>query len=132
MIASAAAISGISAQYTRVGVAAMNITNQQSRGSLDKPGPAGQLGAYQGSVVDTVAQTGGGTTAVVRKMVPPIVSAYDPQSIYANADGQVAIPNVDSSRDIMTMMNAATTYRSNLAVLKTVDQMEREVMHLTA
>ena len=128
MIAAAGiALSGALAQSTRVEAAASNLANQQSRGAL-----SGQPAAYQALTADTVAQTGGGTRALVRPLTPAGLPAYDPSSVLADARGLVAAPAVDPTRDLLTMTTALTAYKANLSVIKTSDEMTRTVLKMTA
>src|SRR5215813_6389163 len=92
------AISGMQAATRRLEVSARNVANALTNGALpDAQGnfAPGVPQAYTPSRVDQVDQAGGGTRAIVSPIVPGYVPTYDPTAPYANADGQVAAPNVD-------------------------------------
>jgi len=128
MIAAATtALSGLLAQSDRVAGAASNLANQRSVGAL-----SGSPAAYQPVAVGTVAQAGGGVRATSRPLSQPTVPEYDPSSVNADAGGMVAAPNVDQTGDLLTLVSASNAYKTNLAVLKTADEMTRSALNLTA
>lgn len=136
MIGSAAiALSGALAQSDRVTAAASNLANQRSTGALPGAGgtvPAGKSPAYQPVTTATIAQAGGGAVTGYRPVSPPVIPEYDPASPDANGQGMVAAPNVDSGREILTLSTANTAYKTNLAVLRVTDKMQRDALNLTA
>ena len=133
--ATAIALSGALAQSDRVAVAASNLANQRSTGALpaaDGSLPAGKTAAYQPLSAGTVARAGGGVVTGYRPVSPAVLPLSDPGSPNANAQGLVAAPNVDSGREILTLTSASNAYKANLAVFKATDEMQREVLNLTA
>ncbi len=130
------ALSGALAQSTRLSGVASNLANQSSVGALPGPGgaiPAGQPAAYQPVNTSTTSQgAAGGVRAVTNLVNPAAVAVSDPSSPYANAQGMVASPNVDASRETVNMIDARRAYSTNLAVLRTQDKMAREALNLTA
>ena len=133
--ATAISLSGALAQTGRVAAADSNLANQQSVGALpaaDGTIPAGKTAAYQPVSASTVAQPGGGAVTGYRPVSPAVLAAADPSSPQANAQGLVAAPNVDSGRELLTLTSAGNAYKASLAVLKTSDEMQREVLNLTA
>ena len=123
----AAALSGALAQSERVGAAAANLANQSSAGAL-----SGRPAAYRAVGTGTVAQAGGGTLAVTRPVTPATLPAYDPSASYADARGLVDTPNVDSGKELLTLISAELAYKTNLKVVRTADEMTRQALNLTA
>ena len=129
------ALSGALAQSDRVLAAASNLANQRSTGALpaaDGKAPTGKSPAYQPVGATTVAQPGGGAITGYRPITPAVLPGYDPASPNANEQGLVAVPNVDSGQEILSLSTARTAYKTNLAVLRATDQMQREALNLTA
>ncbi len=135
---SAVALSGALSQTDRVSAAAANLANQQSIGALPANGTSGsssasQSSAYQPVTANTVSVgASGGSATVYRPITPSYLSAYQPDSSSANANGLVAVPNIDSTQNLLTLKTASSAYQANLAVIKTTDQMNRDVLRLTA
>ena len=118
------ALSGLFSASKRVEASASNIANLTTGGSLEPSGKA----PY--SAVTTVSETtgyGGVKTDIVRKNTP-FVPAYDPDSPFANADGIIGVPNVDLAEEAVNMITAKTAYKANIAVIKTVDDMQDELL----
>lgn len=129
MDVSTTALSGLLAQTGRVAAVAGNVANQTSRGALNPS--AGQPVAYQPVAATTVSAGAGAVRAVYQPLSQPVVPVADPSASYANAQGLVAAPNVDSGQQMLSMMSAHQAYKANLAVLKTADAMTREVLKIT-
>lgn len=125
------ALSGLGANLKRLGAAASNIANFQSSGS---PEPGGKRPYEARTVVQTAQTTGDGQGAgVSADIVPkkePFMPAYDPGSRDANAQGMVAMPNVDLAEEIVGLKMAALTYRANVKVLETSARLSEEVGRL--
>jgi len=136
MISSAAstiALSGALSQTDRVSVAAANLANQQTVGTLPGTGSNGASTAYQPMTAGTVAVgASGGVATVYRPITPAYLPEYQPNAGAANANGLVAAPNVDATQNLLTLKTANSAYQTNLAVLKTTDRMNQDVLRLTA
>ncbi len=119
------ALSGLNAASLRAGAAAANIANARTSGALTPDdGPS----AY--TPVDVVATSQGdaGTDARLAPRTPATYTAYDPNASYANADGLVAIPNVDEATEIVNLKQAALAYKANAAVIRVTDDLQRELL----
>ena len=95
------------AAATRLQVSADNVANALSAGALpDQQGnfPDGAQIPYTPQRVDQVELSGGGTQAIVSNVSPSYVPTYDPGSPFANADGQVAYPNVDLTEEAIQQL----------------------------
>ena len=93
------AVSGITAASERLQDSASNVANVESDGPTASASAAVQAqypAAYTPKELHQVATAGGGTKAVTTNVQPATVLAYDPTAPYADANGDVAQPNVDS------------------------------------
>jgi len=107
-------LSGLEAASQRLDVAANNIANAQSSGALPgTPGPA----PYTPLQV-LQSDTGSGTVATTVPVDPAYVPASDPQSPYANAQGLVAMPNVDLTQEIVELAAARQSFAANLKTVQ--------------
>src|SRR5207237_5413255 len=119
---------------TRLQVSARNVANADTAGALpDGQGnySAGAPRAYTPSRVDQVDLTGGGTQAIVSNVAPSYLPTYDPGAPYANADGQVATPNVDLTEEAIQLV-ARYTFAANARVVTAYDQMVKSLFDITA
>ena len=129
------AISGMQAAATRLQASASNVANAGSAGALpDAQGnnSAGATRAYTPLRVDQVDLAGGGTQAIVSNVSPSYVPTYDPGAPYANADGQVASPNVDLTEEAIQQLVARYTFAANARVVTAYDQMVKSLLDITA
>ena len=110
--------SAMAAQSQRMNVTASNLANAESAA-----GPDGQ--PYRAKqVVFEVAGTGGqdiGGVRVARVMEDgaPARMLFDPRNPFANADGYVAMPNVNVVEEMTNMISASRSYQANVEVLNT-------------
>jgi flagellar basal-body rod protein FlgC len=129
------AISGMQAAATRLQASASNVANASSAGALpDAQGnySTGAPRAYTPLRVDQVDLSGGGTQAIVSNVSPSYVPTYDPGAPYANADGQVASPNVDLTEEAIQQLVARYTFAANARVVTAYDQMVKSLLDITA
>ena len=110
--------SAMAAQSQRMNVTASNLANAESAA-----GPDGQ--PYRAKqVVFEVAGAGGqdiGGVRVARVMEDsaPARMLFDPRNPHANADGYVAMPNVNVVEEMTNMISASRSYQANVEVLNT-------------
>jgi flagellar basal-body rod protein FlgC len=129
------ALSGMQAAATRLQVSANNVANVRSAGTLpDEQGnyPDGATRAYVPQRVDQVDLSGGGTRAIVSDVAPSYIPTYDPGSPDANAEGQVAYPNVDLTEEAIQQLVARYTYAANARVVTAYDQMVKSLLDIKA
>ncbi|MEK9660356.1 MAG: flagellar basal body rod C-terminal domain-containing protein [Alphaproteobacteria bacterium] len=113
------ALAGLAAASKRADIAANNIANARSTGTLQ---PYGGFTPQQ--AVQTV--TAAGTPRVVaRPLTPGHVAAYEPDSPDADADGLIGAPNVDLAANIVELTLAEHAYKANAATLRTIDEMAK-------
>ena len=126
------AISGMVAATRRLEASARNVANLRSAGPLptaDATVTAG-FSAYVAVRVDQVETAGGGTSATVSSVSPGHVPAYEPTAPYADANGMVAMPNVDLGNEAVQQMIARYTFAMNVEVLRTHSQMMKSVLDI--
>jgi len=110
--------SGMAAQSQRLNVVASNLANADSTTSADgKPYRAKQ-------VVFSATPMGGGDVqgvkvARVAEDASPMKMVYDPQHPMADAQGYVAMPNVNVVDEMVNMISASRSYQNNVDVLNT-------------
>ncbi|MDE2514810.1 MAG: flagellar basal body rod protein FlgC [Rhodospirillales bacterium] len=110
--------SGMDVQATRLRVIAENLANQDTTGST--PGaPAYRRKTIQ--FADHIDHSTGAPLVGVEAIATdpsPQPLRYDPANPAANAQGYVALPNVNSFVEIMDMRDAERTYSANLSVMQ--------------
>jgi flagellar basal-body rod protein FlgC len=129
---------GMSAQRTRMNVAAMNIANQNTTrtaeggpyrrrdvalSTTDVPGPsfAGALASELG-FEDEPDAIGVAVDEIVVSDDDPVL-IYDPGHPDADPTGHVAMPNVSGIKEMVNMMGAARAYEAGTSVLSTLSTM---------
>jgi flagellar basal-body rod protein FlgC len=127
------ATSGMLAAATRLQVSAQNVANAQSDGPLPSAAPAAQAqypAAYVPQQVNQIATAGGGTRAVVANVQPGTGPAYDPTAPYADANDEVAAPNVDYVREALQQATASYTFAMNAAVVRAYSRMVKSLLDI--
>ncbi len=120
------AVAGLNASAHRLAVAAGNIANARSGGTLEP---------YDGYVPQQHVQSSTATglpRAGTRDVSPAAVPAYQPGHPDADADGLIGLPNVDLAANIVDLTIAQRAYEANLVTLRTASEMARELVDETA
>lgn len=129
MIATNIALTGVQASVARINVSAQNVVNANTTGETAKAVTAANaIGktvnhAYQPIALYQAAAAGGGVTAKPVPAVPGTAPRYDPESQDADADGNVEAPEVDFASEDVEQRKALFSFRANLSVIRTQDQM---------
>jgi len=133
------ALSGLRAQQTRLAAGASNIANASTTGTVPAASPsapastaASSSTVYKPLSVNLTSLAAGGVRADVSADPKGYSLIYDPSSPYANSEGMIAAPNVDLTREIVNLLEIKTSYKANLAVLKTQDEMLGELLDTRA
>ena len=110
--------SALTAQSMRLNTTASNLANADSVVSAD-----GQPYRAKQVVFEAVPMPGDTARGVkVRQVVedssPPRL-VYDPKSPAANAEGYVAMPNVNVVEEMVNMISASRSYQTNADVMNT-------------
>ena len=134
--AMAASATALNAERTRIEVAVSNMANAESTRSAD-----GQpyrrrdvmLAADAGQTFDTALGRAGAVGVKVSGVVEdqsPFRRRYEPSHPDADADGYVALPNVDPSQEMVDMLGAARAYQANLAAIGMIRDMVTKSLDL--
>jgi flagellar basal-body rod protein FlgC len=129
--------SGMQAAIATLTSVAENLANANSDGPV--PGtPSTQAVAqaagsvYQPTTSVQSAAPGGGVTTSLQPSLPAYNLAYDPQAPYANMQGMIATPNVDMPNQILDQIEAANSFRANLAVYKAASGLYKSLLDTVA
>lgn len=120
------AFSGLQAASLRLEAAARNIANAGAEGAL--PGATGVAmprAAYQPVTVEQTSLATGGVAATLRKVSPGFVTALQPSSSQADAQGLDAMPAVDLATEVTNVISAKQAFAANAEVLRVTDDMLR-------
>lgn len=121
------ALSGLMAASKKVETSAENIANLNTSGALDaNSGPA----PYQTQITTQTSNPGGGVSAQSVPKDPGFVTAYDPNSPFANADGLIGVPNTDLAEEAVNLKTAEIAYKANLKTLETADELNKELLSM--
>ncbi len=127
-------LSGLMVQNNRMATAASNIANVTTVGSIPTDAnPTSNV--YKPLSVSAIALSNYGDPAGVRSVINEDDSfsvIYDPGSIYADAEGFIAAPDVSLEREAVNMMVAKNAYKANLNVLKTQREMLGELLEIVS
>lgn len=121
-----AAVAGLRVSAVRLGVAAENIVNVHSSGTLSP---------YDGYVPKRVEQTTSAHNTPVANVVPvsnPSYPVYQPGDSRADADGLVGYPTVDLGANIVDLIIAQRSYEANLVTIRTASEMMKALLDRTA
>jgi flagellar basal-body rod protein FlgC len=121
------ALTGLFAASKKVEASAANIANMGSAGSLD---PASPNQPYRALTTVQTAMPGGGVSAANIPQKPGFVNAYAPDSPFADANGLVGAPDVDLAAEAVNLKIAELSYKANMNVLKTANEMSEELNRL--
>jgi flagellar basal-body rod protein FlgC len=127
------AASGMLAAMQRLQVSAENVANANSNGPLPSTTAAVQAqypAAYTPQQVDQVETAGGGTSAVVSDVEPGTVATSDPTAPYADANGQVASPNVNYANEAIQQVTASYEFAMNALVMRVYSQIMKSLLDI--
>ena len=124
------AVSGMKAQSERLRIFSENMANADSIGIRPGEDP------YRRQVVtfkDYIDKETGAKMVKVDKVVPDesqFPLKYDPNHPAANAEGYVAMPNVNPLIEMMDLKEAQRSYDANLSMMQTARDMNSKVLDL--
>lgn len=114
--------SAMTAQSQRLNVTASNLANADS-----VTGPDGQPYRARHVVFSMAPQAqqaiGGVQVAGVVEDQSPMRMVHDPKNPLADANGYVAMPNVNVVEEMVNMISASRSYQANVEVLNTAKTM---------
>jgi flagellar basal-body rod protein FlgC len=131
-----AAASALNAERARIEVAVSNLANIEStRGADGQPYrrrdvvlQSAPVASFD-SVLGRAAATGVKVAAVVEDQTAPR-RRYEPSHPDADADGYVALPNVDPAEEMVDMLSAARAYQANLTAIGLIRDMVSRALDL--
>ena len=122
------AVSGMKAQAERLRVISENMANADSVGIRPGEDP------YRRQVVtfkNYVDEATGAQLVKVDKVLPdrsPFQMKYMPDHPAANAEGYVAMPNVNPLVEMMDMKEAQRSYDANMSMMQTARDMNSKIL----
>ncbi len=131
--------SALTAERLRMDVVAENLANAQTtRGADGQPyrrkevilqERAGSFGASLSAAMDKSPGAGVQVAAVVEDQTP-LKRVYDPGHPDADADGYVAMPNVDTVTEMVDLIGAQRAYEANVTAMQAAKQMFGRTLEL--
>lgn len=126
--------SALAAQSQRMNVSASNLANADSVAGPDgQPYKARQvvfrMAPSQVQSGPAAAVGGVGVSGVVESNAPARMQ-YDPQHPLANAQGYVAMSNVDVVAETVNMISASRSYQANIEVINTAKSLMNRTLTL--
>ena len=129
--------SGLTAERTRMEVAAHNIANAHTtRGENGEPfrrqqvAFAAAMNHFQGHKPGTAGEMRGVRVVGIQSDMSELPQLYDPGHPDANADGYVQMPNVQIPHEMVDMMTASRAYEANLKSLQTFRELAEQALSL--
>lgn len=121
--------SAMTAQSMRLNTVASNLANADSVAGPDgQPYRAKQV-VFQAVPMPGDSARGVRVSQVVEDAAPPRM-VYDPKSPAANAEGYVAMPNVDVVEEMVNMISASRSYQNNADVMNTAKTLLQRTLTL--
>jgi flagellar basal-body rod protein FlgC len=126
--------SGLSAQRTRMNIAASNLANAQTTQTAGG-GPykrkdvvleATQVPGTEGT--DLAQAVNGVEIAQIKQDTAPPRLEYDPGHPQANAQGYVAYPNVNPVEEMVDMITASRAYEAGITTMSTAVNMAEKAL----
>jgi flagellar basal-body rod protein FlgC len=138
--------SALTAERMRMDVTAENLANAQTTRTANG-GPyrrkevvlqevaqgggfAGNLRAAMGANGSHPPRPGGVEVAGIAEDSTPNKMVYDPGHPDANAQGYVAMPNVDSVTEMVDLISASRSYEANVTAMQSAKQMFTKTLDL--
>ena len=124
------AVSGMEASTTWLDATASNVANMNDVSAL--PTGGAPYTGYQPVTVAMAAAPSGGVTAEVEPAMPAYSPGYDPSAPLANAQGLVAVPNVDLATAVVDQITALQSYKASADAFRAAEEMTKVTLNLMA
>ena len=125
------ALSGLNAQKQKLAATANNIANVSTSGAV--PTATNNSTVYKPlQTTFTSLDQGQGVTANITPDEKGYTVTFDPSSPFANDQGQIAVPNVDLAQEAVNAIEAKLAYKANISVIKTQEDMNKELLDTLA
>jgi flagellar basal-body rod protein FlgC len=130
--------SALTAERLRMDVTAENLANAQTtRGADGQPYRRKEVilqerpGSFGTSLSAAMSRTGGGVqVAAIVEDRTPLKRVYDPGHPDADAQGYVAMPNVDTLTEMVDLIGAQRAYEANVTAMQAAKQMFARTLEL--
>lgn len=122
--------SALTAQSQRMNVSASNIANANSAVGPDEQPYRARHVVFQMTPSSSTDAVGGVKVASVIESNAPARMQYDPGNPLANAQGYVAMPNVDVVAETVNMISASRSYQANVEVVNTAKSIMAKTLML--
>jgi flagellar basal-body rod protein FlgC len=125
--------SALVAQRTRITTIAANMANSNSITNAD-----GEYEPYRRRIPvfasgDPVSGRAEGVhVSEIKLDESPLRKVYEPDSPYADADGYVGYPNINSSIEMVNALEASRAYEANITAAESTKQMIQAALSLLA
>lgn len=125
--------SGMSAERTRMNIIASNIANARVT-RTPGGGPYRRKEVIFATVLENEQENGPNSKGVeVVGIFPdpsPFKMVYNPSHPDANANGFVAMPNVDIAVEMIDMISSTRSYEANVTAFKSAENMIRKALEI--
>ena len=129
--------SALTAERLRMDVTAENLANAQTTRGADG-GPyrrkevvlQEQPGSFGATLSAAMGRGGGVQVAAVVEDQTPLKRVYDPGHPDADAEGYVAMPNVDTVTEMVDLIGAQRAYEANVTAMQAAKQMFARTLEL--
>jgi len=131
-----ASASALTAERTRIEVAVSNMANAESTRSANGEPYRRRDVVLVSDPVNGFSDALGRASATGVKVGDVVIDQgefqrrYEPSHPDADADGFVALPNVDQSEEMVDMLSAARAYQANLAAVNVIRDMVARALEL--
>lgn len=120
--------SGLSAERTRMNIAASNLANAQTTQTATG-GPYQRKDVVMRSFsIDPAAQINGVEVAEITQDAAPPRLEYDPGHPQADAKGYVAYPNINPVEEMVDMITASRAYEAGITSMQTAVSMAERAL----
>ena len=117
------AASGLAAAITSLATAASNVANAQTSGTPES--------VYQSATVIETPRADGGVTATIIR-APNTSFSFNPAAPFANAQGMVAVPNLDVAAQMVNQITASLAFQANAKVFQIAARNQKSLIDLIA
>ncbi len=132
-----ASASALSAQRLRMDVISNNLANANSTRTQEGGAYRRQMVVFESRGGQPQAMDGDGRAAPLGVKVAQIIEdqspfrmVHDPEHPDANAEGYVAMPNVNTIQEMTDMISATRAYEANVTVINSVKGMAAKALEI--
>jgi flagellar basal-body rod protein FlgC len=123
----------LSAERTRLDVISENIANANTTHGPDGKPYQRQVVVFETALQQALGANNGSATPELRvaridKDQRPPLLVYEPGNPDANAQGMVAMPNINVHEEMADLITASRTFEANLAVVKNAKAMAMQTL----